>query len=87
MGGVDTAVDRMGVGGNADVGVRPVHDVGPMTRAVHERTGQGGHALATAYVLADLCPASWRAAYDVAGMGEEAAARHRERPAISSGGH
>jgi len=89
MGGVDTSVARMGVDGNADVGVRRIHDVGPMTGAAHERSGQRCHGLATAYVLADLGPTAWRAADDVAGsgMGKEAATRHRERPAISGGGH
>lgn len=87
VGGVDAAVARMGVHGDADVCIGRVHDVGSVARTAHEGACQRRDGLATADVLADLRPTARCAAHDVTGMSQETAVRHCERPAVSCGGH
>jgi len=67
--------------GDADVGVVRVEHVAGMTGAIHERSGERRNGLASADVLADLGPASGRAADDVARVGEEVAIDHLACPA------
>ena len=76
MGGVDAAVSRVGIDGDADMGVGRIHDVCPMALAVHEGTRQRGHRLASTDVFANFGPAAGSAANDVASVGEKAACCH-----------
>lgn len=84
MGRVDTAIARMDVDGDSDVGVARVHDVGSVAWACHEGAGERCDTLTSADVLADLGPTAGRAGHNVSGMGQEAAIGHLIGPAIRS---
>ena len=87
MGGVDAAVGWVGVDSDSDVSVRAVHDVGPVAGAVHEGAGERGDALTTADVLANLGPASERAAHDITDINKETTINHLLNPAVGCGTH
>jgi len=87
MRGVDTAIRRVLVDGDADVGIAGIHDVCSVRRAAHECARERRHSLATADVLTNLRPTTRCAAHDVARVRQEASVYHLLRPTIGGSAH